>query len=129
MVFGLLVLILTNKKNIKIEKNIEVNNAGFKVNNSDQINIEKIVDNIKISNTSIVYKEGITSLKAEVKNMRDENLNTTQIKVKFLDSQGVLMKQEVIIVEPIKVGEEGFIKLNVDGDFSNCTDVKYEILR
>lgn len=70
------------------EKYVEVSEIGTRINNSEKIKETKYVDDLEVTNIEISQKDGISILKATVKNNTAEEKGDYPVTINILDERG-----------------------------------------
>lgn len=69
------------------EKYVEVSEIGERINNSEKIKETKYVDDLEVTNIEISQKDGISILKATVKNNTSEEKGDYPVTINILDER------------------------------------------
>lgn len=115
-----------NTSNTNNTVNYETTTDGSKVNTSSNVSADKTVENVKIEQTKIVFKNGISTLTSKVTNNGDDKTNL-QYDVTFKAADGTVLGTSIALVGNIKKGETRYVESGVTKDVSNAASVEYKI--
>lgn len=119
ILFGLFILTGCDEEKVVLEPN--------KVNLNEQAISDKIVDNLKFYNTSIIYEKGITTFKSILLN-NGEDIQINNINVEFYSKNKTLITKLVKnINRNIKNNEKVQIVIATDIDLTDIYEIKYNI--
>lgn len=104
------------------EKYVKVQDDGTKLNDSKELNKNKKLDNLELSNIQLTYKDGITTLFCDVKNTSDTATSLQSVKVILRDKQGNDIYSFDGIIEAIQPGETQQFNTSITADFANAYD-------
>lgn len=116
-----------NQQVITNTKNYTEQADGTKVNTSGELSKTKIVENITIEKSELVYKNGTSKLTSKVTNngVAKENL---RFKIKFIANDGTTISESVGFLGAIKENEIKYIDSSITFDVLNAKDITYEIM-
>ncbi len=100
---------------------------GKKINTSESISKEKVVDGVKIEKTQLVYENGRLKLTSQVTN-NDVERNNLRFRVSFIANDGTVMAESVGFIGQIDRNEVKYIDSDITIDVSNAKDIRYEIV-
>lgn len=118
---------INDQKSTDSAKNYVQNENGSVVNTSENISENKTVDGIILSQSKLVYEDGMSKLESKVTNngVAKEDLKFT---VKFIADDGSVIAQSVGFVGEIKPNETKYIASAITANVVNAKDVIYEIM-
>ncbi len=103
-------------------------NNESKVENTGSVLPNKTVKGVEITDASVAYVDGVSTIVATVKNTNKTAKKITTVKIKLLDADGnVVHETEGYIGNTLKNGETQQIKTTVSKDLSSAKDVKYSL--
>ena len=102
------------------EEFVQVLEDGTKVNISSKLKEDKALDNLKITDISLTYKDNATRLLAVVENNQEEDTEITNIEVELIDKQGNTIRKFNGIIEGIKAGEKAKLNCSITTDCVNA---------
>ena len=108
----------------------EDNKTTVEVNNNEEVTKDQNIEGITITNTSLVYEDGISYLKATVTNNTgiDYELNEYRINVK--DSDGnIIVTMPGYVGSVLKNGEFKTINTTISEDLSKAYSIEYEVVK
>ena len=116
------IYIVTNKNNEIEDNQIE----GIDTANNQEILKDTTQDGLKITNISLLTRDGISTYKAEVTNITKEDLNIDKLYVIFYEND---IENKVLALSNvnIKSGEKTNINITSEDNLSNTTSIKYLI--
>lgn len=106
------------------------NKTTVEVNNNEEVTKDQNIEGITITNTSLVYEDGISYLKATVTNNTgiDYELNEYRINVK--DSDGnIIVTMPGYVGSVLKNGESKTINTMISEDLSKAYSIEYEVVK
>ena len=106
------------------------NKTTVEVNNNEEVTKDQNIEGITITNTSLVYEDGISYLKATVTNNTgiDYELNEYRINVK--DSDGnIIVTMPGYVGSVLKNGEFKTINTTISEDLSKAYSIEYEVVK
>lgn len=109
------------KEKVKVKEEIKVNTNKDVIKNQE-------VDGIKMTNTSMVTKNGLTKLVTSVTNDTDKDYKLDEYMIIIKDKDGKeIVKIPGYVGDTIKSGETRTINSSVDIDLSNAASIEYEV--
>ena len=106
------------------------NKSDMKVNTNDEVIKDQNIDGLEITNTSLVYENGLSYFSATVTNNTGSDYELNEYRINVKDSEG-----NIIITIPgyvgsiIKNGESKNINSQVTEDLSKAASIEYEIVK
>ena len=104
--------------------------TDMEVNTNDEVIKDQNIDGIEITNTSLVYENGLSYFSATVTNNTGSDYELNEYKINVKDSEG-----NIIVIIPgnvgstIKNGESKNINSVVTEDLSKSAYIEYEIVK
>ena len=104
--------------------------SDMKVNTNDEVIKNQNIDGLEITNTSLVYENGLSYFSATVTNNTGSDYELNEYRINVKDSEG-----NIIITIPgyvgsiIKNGESKNINSQVTEDLSKAASIEYEIVK
>lgn len=113
----------------KEENNKNNNNSGSNnISNNEKVISEKQVESFSITNTSLTYNDGISTLKSTVTNTSSEPKYIKSFDIYVKDKDGnEIAKLTGYIDATIAPGSSRTIESNITTNLENANDVEYEI--
>lgn len=119
ILFGLFILTGCDEEKVVLETN--------KVNLNEQAISDKMIDNLKFYNTSIIYEKGITTFKTILQNNGNE-IQINKVNIEFYSkNKTLILKLVKNINKKINKNEKIQIVLATDIDLTDIYEVKYNI--
>jgi hypothetical protein len=112
------IIILNNRPKEVSDVTIENNKA------TNDVSIQEI----EIKDITKVYESGITTIRAKMYNKTTEVKNVT-VKIILKDAQGNELKNMIQVVENLKPDREKVLSTGIAGDYSNVSEIKFEIVK
>jgi ABC-type uncharacterized transport system permease subunit len=129
-----LLVIALNKEDNKVPEISNTRNLNYiqksdlsKENISNKVKKKQTVKQFEISNTKIVYENGMSKLTAEIFN-NSEYINKVTFKVTFIELVSNIIIEKEISLDNIKANEKRNILLTFEEDVSNIDSIKYELI-
>ena len=104
--------------------------SDMKVNTNDEVIKDQNIDGLEITNTSLVYENGLSYFSATVTNNTGSDYELNEYRINVKDSEG-----NIIVIIPgnvgsiIKNGESKKINSQVTEDLSKAASIEYEVNR
>ena len=100
----------------------------IKVNTNENVVKDQEVEGLKMTNTSLVYENGTTTLVTEVINEKEEDITVKRIRIKVKDKEGNILTTLIgTIADTIKPGESRTIETETPLDLSKAESVEYSV--
>ena len=100
------------------------------VNNNEEVTKDQNIEGIMITNTSLVYEDGISYLKATVTNNTGSDYELNEYKINVKDSDGnIIVTMPGYIGSVLKNGESKTINTMISEDLSNAYSIEYEVVK
>ena len=107
-----------------VEEYVEVLEDGTKLNTSEALNSDKMVDGLKFENIQLTEKNGQTVLLADVTNTTEKATELTLVDVIILDKEGNEVKTVGGIIAPLEPGASTQFNTGITLDYANSYDFK-----
>lgn len=122
-IIGLSLLTGCLKKEEKKEETI-------KVNTNEDVIKDQEVEGLKMTNTSLVYEKGTTTLETLVTNNTEVEYTVNKIKITVKDKEGnIITTLTGTIADTIKPGESRTIDSDTPMDLSEAGSIEYSIIK
>lgn len=109
---------------VEEEKYVQVLNDGTKLNTSDTLQKDKVVDGLSFTNIQLTNNNGQTVLLADVTNTTNKKSALTLVDVIILDEKGNELGKVGGIVSPLEPSETKQFNSSMTIDYSNAYDFK-----
>ena len=118
------------KNNKKEENKKDDNKQTVEVNDNQEVIKDQNIDGIEITNTSLVYEDGISYLKATVTNNTGIDYELNEYKINVKDSDGnIIVTMPGYVGSVIKNGELKSINTMISEDLSKAYSIEYEVVK
>ena len=118
------------KDKMKNDDKKEDNMPTIEVNDNQEVIKNQNIDGIEITNTSLVYEDGISYLKATVTNNTGSDYELNEYKINVKDSDGnIIVTMPGYVGSAIKNGESKTINTMISEDLSNAYSIEYEVVK
>ena len=108
----------------------EDNMPTIEVNDNQEVIKDQNIDGIEITNTSLVYEEEISYLKATVTNNTGSDYELNEYKINVKDSDGnIIVTMPGYVGSVIKNGESKSINTMISEDLSKAYSIEYEVVK
>lgn len=126
IVWGISAVIQPNikKGNDQVGEFVIIAEDGSKVNNSEQLKKEKNVAGLQLTNITLVEKNGISSLAAEVKNNTGEDMEEFKVRLTILNKDGGIIRELKGSIPAVANGQTGIMNAQITEDISNAYDFR-----
>lgn len=102
----------------------------IKVNTNENVIKDQEVEGLRMTNTSLVYENGTTTLVTEVTNNTKEDYPVKRIKITVKDKEGNIITTLIgTIADTIKPGESRIIDSDTPIDLSEAESIEYSIVK
>lgn len=108
----------------KVEEYVQVLDDGSKLNTSSELQSEKTIDGLKITNIQLRESGGITTLLADVENTTGKKSDEKMIKISILDKEGKKITDVKGIIDAVEAGKSVQLNISVTADVANAYDFK-----
>ncbi len=98
---------------------------GIKINTSEMLTTDKILDEYTITNIQLTAQSGITSLIATVENNSNETTKFTTITATFVDEEGKELYKAKGVIRSLGVGESAKLNISLSGNYVTAYNVKF----
>ena len=96
---------------------------------SGGLNNKKVADSkLKVEETKLTFENGVTNVKATVKNKGKEEYKELSLKMTFLDKEGKEIASFSGYVGNLKKGQKGNINAAITKDITKAKDVKFKVV-
>ena len=106
------------------EKYVEVSDIGERINKSEKMKEAKYIDDLEVTNIEISQKDGISILKATVKNNTGVEKGDYPIILKMLDENGNEICKENGYIGKIAPGETKTLNVSTMSDIANVYNLE-----
>ena len=118
------------KDKSKNEDKKDDNKTTVEVNNNEEVTKAQNIEGITITNTSLVYEDGISYLKATVTNNTGSDYELNEYKINVKDSDGnIIVTMPGYVGSVIKNGESKSINTMISEDLSKAYSIEYEVVK
>ena len=108
----------------------EDNMPTIEVNDNQEVIKDQNIDGIEITNTSLVYEDGISYLKATVTNNTGSDYELNEYKINVKDNDGnIIVTMPGYVGSVIKNGESKSINTMISEDLSKAYSIEYEVVK
>ena len=108
----------------------EDNMPTIEVNDNQEVIKDQNIDGIEITNTSLVYEDGISYLKATVTNNTGVDYELNEYKINVKDSDGnIRVTMPGYVGSILKNGESKNINTMSSEDLSKAYSIEYEVIK
>ena len=102
----------------------------IKVNTNENVIKDQEVEGLTMTNTSLVYENGTTTLVTEVINNTKEDYPVKRIKIIVKDKEGNIITTLIgTIADTIKPGESRIIDSDTPIDLSEAESIEYSVIK
>jgi len=101
---------------------VEKQADGSRVNTSEQLKKTKTVEGLEWTNIQLVEKNGISEIKADVKNITDDEIKELAMLITVVDKEGNMINELDAIVFDVGPGQTIKINPGITADISNAYD-------
>jgi len=112
-----------------IEEFVDIVGEGTKLNVSNALNTEKVIDGLTITNIQLTSKNGVSQLLADVVNPTNSKAGDFAVSITALDKDGNEILKIEGYISPIAPGGKTQLSSSVTDDYANAYDFKIEKLR
>ena len=110
--------------------NDDNNKTTVEVNNNEEVTKDQNIEGITITNTSLVYEDGISYLKATVTNNTSSDYELNEYKINVKDSDGnIIVTMPGYVGSVLKNGESKSINTMISEDLSKAYSIEYEVVK
>ena len=118
------------KDKMKNDDKKEDNMPTIEVNDNQEVIKNQNIDGIEITNTSLVYENGISYLKATVTNNTGSDYELNEYKINVKDNDGnIIVTMPGYVGSVIKNGESKSINTMISEDLSKAYSIEYEVVK
>ena len=118
------------KDKSKNEDKKDDNKTTVEVNNNEEVTKDQNIEGIMITNTSLVYEDGISYLKATVTNNTGSDYELNEYKINVKDNNGnIIATMPGYVGSVIKNGESKTINTMISEDLSKAYSIEYEVVK
>ena len=102
----------------------------IKVNTNENVIKDQEVEGLTMTNTSLVYENGTTTLVTEVINNTKEDYPVKRIKIIVKDKEGNIITTLIgTIADTLKPGESRIIDSDTPIDLSEAESIEYSVIK
>ena len=118
------------KDKSKNEDKKDDNKTTVEVNNNEEITKNQNIEGIEITNTSLVYEDGISYLKATVTNNTGSDYELNEYRINVKDNDGnIIVTMPGYVGSVLKNGESKTINTMISEDLSKAYSIEYEVVK
>ena len=118
------------KDKSKNEDKKDDNKTTVEVNNNEEVTKDQNIEGIMITNTSLVYEDGISYLKATVTNNTGSDYELNEYKINVKDNNGnIIVTMPGYVGSVLKNGESKTINTMISEDLSKAYSIEYEVVK
>lgn len=118
------------KDKSKNEDKKDDNKTTVEVNNNEEVTKDQNIEGITITNTSLVYEDGISYLKATVTNNTGSDYELNEYKINVKDNNGnIIVTMPGYVGSVIKNGESKTINTMISEDLSKAYSIEYKVIK
>ena len=118
------------KDKSKNEDKKDDNKTTVEVNNNEEVTKAQNIEGITITNTSLVYEDGISYLKATVTNNTGSDYELNEYKINVKDNNGnIIVTMPGYVGSVLKNGESKTINTMISEDLSKAYSIEYEVVK
>ena len=108
----------------------EDNKTTVEVNNNEEVTKDQNIEGITITNTSLVYEDGISYLKATVTNKTGSDYKLNEYRINVKDNDGnIIVTMPGYVGSVLKNGEFKTINTTISEDLSKAYSIEYEVVK
>lgn len=108
------------------EEYVEILQDGSKLNISDKLKENKKIDSLVLKDIGLSYKDGVTTLLANVKNTSKEISKQKEVEITLLNNKGEKLYILRGVIEEIGPGEIKQLNTSITADFANTYNFTIE---
>ena len=108
----------------KKDEYVQVLQDGSKLNISDNIAKDKILDGLVISNIQLKAEGKTTRLLADIENKTGETTKDKMVKIEVLEKSGKIIASVRGFIDPIEARGKGKLNVYIPADVSNAYDIR-----
>lgn len=102
----------------------------MEVNDNQEVIKDQNIDGIEITNTSLIYEDGISYLTATLTNNTGIDYELNEYKINVKDSDGnIIVTMPGYVGSVIKNGESKSINTMISEDLSKAYSIEYEVVK
>ena len=106
------------------------NKTTVEVNNNEEVTKDQNIEGITITNTSLVYEDGISYLKATVTNNTGSDYKLNEYRINVKDNDGnIIVTMPGYVGSVLKNGEFKTINTTISEDLSKAYSIEYEVVK
>ena len=118
------------KNKTKNDDKKDDNKITVEVNNNEEVTKDQNIEGTEITNTSLVYEDGISYLKATVTNNTGSDYELNEYKINVKDSDGnIIVTMPGYVGSVLKNGESKTINTTIGEDLSKAYSIEYEVVK
>ena len=111
-----------NPKETLEEKYVQTLDDGNKVNTSEKLKENKKIDSLELKDIQLMYKNGVTTLLANVENSSNKTVEQKVVEVTLLNDNNEKIYTLQGIIEEIEAGGTKQLNCSITADFVNAYD-------
>ena len=118
------------KDKTKNDDKKEDDKPTIEVNDNKEVIKDQNIDGIEITNTSLVYEDGISYLNATVTNNTGSDYELNEYRINVKDSDGnIIVTMPGYVGSVLKNGESKTINTMITEDLSKAASIEYEVVK
>lgn len=111
--------------NTTLGEEIKETEYGTKINTSMQINTDRTLDNLTITNIQLTYNSGVTSLTANITNNSNEATSIKTITASLVDEENKEFCRVKGVIRALGVGETGKLNISMSGNYITAYNINF----
>ena len=118
------------KDKTKNDDKKEDDKPTIEVNDNKEVIKDQNIDGIEITNTSLVYEDGISYLNATVTNNTGSDYELNEYRINVKDSEGnIIVTMPGYVGSVLKNGESKTINTMITENLSKAYSIEYEVVK
>lgn len=110
----------------KLSEYVKETEEGIKINTSSELNQDKKLGDLTVTNIQLTSVSGITTLLADVTNNTNQNTDLKNITAVFLDENGKELYSAKGIVRALDIGETARINISISSNYVTAYDIEFK---
>lgn len=119
VIIGIVVYLVNSREKVIKEEFAITYEDGVKINTSKELAKDKQLDNLRITNIKLSYRNNTSTLLADVIN-DGSKIQDQQVKVEMLDKEGNVFMELKGIINSLEQGETTELNINVSADIAGA---------
>lgn len=117
---------ISTNNNVIYQNYVETAEDGTEVNTNPLINKEFLIEELTISNIKFIYKDGITTIDADVANNTENDVDEKMINLILLDKDGNELVKIPAVISKIPAGSTTKINASITLKYIDAYSLKIE---